>query len=641
MKKKMNSLLISDLALSDSSDESLGCTSGSYWHQNIDKSTDVETSGSSVSSTDYSSGVPCTSRRRTNNVRKRKNLPEHSTLMPSKRVKTAPDSSCLPTSFLNICRKLDRGPTEKDPERSVFDGNVSDTGDPEKEYPLCHDYEISEDGDEEDELGEVTEIDEKDTIAVDDDNIDPDTTFVVGSLRVPTPANRDKHHEYTDQKFETIVVQGNEVRVTRSLRNIMARVFSKDNFQFSQSQTFLDLARGQGLSALDSAVSFMLSNSGIKLDGGSSLCRTVVPSEHIKVINVISEIAKRSNTDNDYGPAQEAFCSTGGGFGTRKTSGRSNRLFTTCFPSRNVQYPSSLPAQKVQAVWKKVIFYREIHHVVSLYLHLVYMQRAINNDNTNSLRYAEGIVTKMLNLLDRIPVEEMSRDKYRSVGRDVLYLYMNVITDITGPKHYKRLRIPHRQTEFCFILAMLINDVPIVSDLYLSNHATNLVQFVSALSEPAYMMAVHKLSWVFNSSYSVCKVLGLEREMWMKANVTLSILSVNSQFLCKRKPKIVTHGVYLNLRPSLRSELRSSGLTTEVNSMRTTFKQLSRNLGQIGVYDRTIDDGCTILKGTHENKNGVVVKCMGSRSRDLKKVGLALILADRLRRSLYCNRPYF
>ena len=264
----------------------------------------------------------------------------------------------------------------------------------------------------------------------------------------------------------------------------------------------------------------------------------------------------------------------------------------------------------------------------------------MNNDNTNSSGYSEGMVTKMLNIIGKIPHDEMSREKYVSVGRDALYLYQNLITDVTGPKHSKRLRTPQQQADFCYVIAMLVNDVPIASDLTLAGKATSLVQFASAMGDPAYRLAVHKIACVFNSSYSVYKILRLDRRTLIRADHILTVLSARSKSLGERKPRTLSHSVFLYLCPNLRDELRASGLTSEESSLSTAVKLVSQQLQFEGVTKESLEDGCNIISGSYD-VDGVTLKCLGVGVKDIKMVGLATLVTDRLRKRIKRNLPFY
>ena len=340
-----------------------------------------------------------------------------------------------------------------------------------------------------------------------------------------------------------------------------------------------------------------------------------------RVAKALSNIAASSNPDNSFRPAASIF---------RQLSSSSKKGVARYYENSN----------NLEQICSKVIFYREIHAVISLYLSSVYIQRAMNNDNTNSNGYSEGMVTKMLNIIGKIPHNEMSREKYVSVGRDALYLYKNVITDLTGPKHSKRLRTPQQQADFCFIIAMLVNDVPFASDLTLAGKATNLVQFASAMGDPAYRLAVHKMTSVFNSSYSVFKALGLDRQSLARVNQILTILSARSKSLNERKPRTLTQSVFLYLYPNLKDKLRASGLTSEESSLANAVKLVSQQLKFEGVTKESLEEGCKVISGSYD-VDGVTLKCMRQGEKDMKTVGLSTLLINRLRKRIKRNLPFY
>ena len=401
--------------------------------------------------------------------------------------------------------------------------------------------------------------------------------------------------------------------------SIFSSLLEKEKFQFSQSVSFLRMIRKQVNAAMKSTFFAMLSSSGIRRriiqvgggnGGGKFEEEEKWNAAMSRMAKLLSNIAAASNYTNNFQPAASTF--------TKIENHHS--LFTIC---------------------SKVIFYREIHSIISLYLLLVYIQRAMNNDNINSNGYPEEMVTKMLDIIGKIPREEMSQDKYVSVGRDALYLYQKMITDVTGPKHSKRLRTPQQQADFCYVIAMLVNDMSIDSDLTLAGKTTNLVQFASTVGHPAYRLAVHKVTCVFNSSYSVYKVLNLERKLLIHVNQILTILSVRNRSLSERKPRTLTQSVFLYLRPNLKDKLRVSGLTTEESSLGTVVKLVSRKLRFEGVDQQSLEDGCSIIAGSYDTAEGVTLKCLGSDIKDIKILGLATLMVDKMRKRIKRHLPFY
>ncbi|MPC73045.1 hypothetical protein E2C01_067362 [Portunus trituberculatus] len=497
------------------------------------------------------------------------------------------------------------------------EGEGKDSDDDEEE-----EEEKEEEEEDDDDEGVVSEDDD-----VIDDSYDPDNVHVLGSL-----LKQEEEEEYDDvqEEFVSLPVKGataDECVIPERVVSAFHELVKNERFQFTQSVPFLKLIKEQVDEAMNSAFSSMLSNSGINIrddsNGDSTRCGDPPEKKGTsmgRVAKVLSNVATSSNPDNNYRPAAT--------FLQASNSGSSNV---------KKQVNTDINPQ----IWNKVIFYREIYTMISLYLSMVYIQRTMNNDNTNSSGYAKGMVDKIFSILGKIPHEEMSREKYVSVGRDALYLYQNVITDMTGPKHYKRLRIPQQQTYFCYMLAMLVNDVPVTSDLSLTGKATNLVQFASAMADPAYRLAVHKMSCLFNSSYSVFKALKLEHNMLVRANKILAVLSTKNNALSERKPRTVTQSVFLYLDPSLKDRLRSSDLTSEESSLGTAVKLVSQQLAFEGVTKRSIDEGCHIIKGSFEDEKGVTHKCLGAGVKDIKIVGLATLQIDRLRNRIKRTLPYY
>lgn len=278
-----------------------------------------------------------------------------------------------------------------------------------------------------------------------------------------------------------------------------------------------------------------------------------------------------------------------------------------------------------------VEFINEIKTVIATYFSLVFLQRAMNNNNNNSSGYYEDMVHKMIGIINNIPREEMSHEKYQSVVRDALYIYCIIISKMTGPEHLKRLRTPKQQSKFCYMIAMLVNNLPIDSDLSLAGKSTNLVQFASGMSDPAYRMAVRNLSSVFNSSYSVSKALKLPSSYLVMVNQILSILSSKNTLLCERKPRTLAQSVYLYYDHRLRDLLRSSGLTSEESSLGATVRLISQQLAVDGIDDESLEDGLCMIAGKLE-VDGVMLKSLGGGQKDIKLVGLSTLLAQRFRK---------
>ena len=409
-----------------------------------------------------------------------------------------------------------------------------------------------------------------------------------------------------------LIMGRKQVKEEKSVSSIPQRILSvfstfleKDKFQFSQSVAFLRIIRKQVNEAMNSAFSSISSSSSIRYNQQSPL---------------------------------EGGCKKSYDFKEKEWS------TVVSFPTTSVLSKlksSSLIGKSHNQIRSKILFYREIHSVITLYLSLVYIQRAMNNDNTNSSGYSEGMVTKMLNIIGKIPHNEMNREKYISVGRDALYLYQNVITDVSGPKHSKRLRTPQQQADFCYVIAMLVNDMPIASDVMLAGRATNLVQFASAMGDPAYRLAVHKMVCVFNSSYSVYKVLGLERKSLIYADQILSILSSRNKILSERKPRTLTQSVFLYLHPNLRDKLRASGLTSEESSLGTAVKLVSQQLKFEGIDKQSLEDGYSIINGSYDDTEGLTLKCLGLGIKDMKTVGLSTLMTVRMRKRIKRNLPFY
>lgn len=276
-------------------------------------------------------------------------------------------------------------------------------------------------------------------------------------------------------------------------------------------------------------------------------------------------------------------------------------------------------------------FVNEIKTVIATYFSLVFLQRAMNNNNNNSSGYYEDMVHKMIGIINNIPREEMSHEKYQSVVRDALYIYCIVVSKLTGPEHLKRLRTPKQQSKFCYMIAMMVNNLPIDSDLSLAGQSTNLVQFASGMSHPAYRMAVRNLSSVFNNSYSVNKALRLPPSYLVMVNQILSILSSKSTSLCERKPRTLAQSVYLYYDHRLRNSLRSSGLTSEESSLGATVRLVSQQLAVDGIDDESLDDGLCMVAGKLD-VDGAMLKSLGGGQKDIKIVGLSTLLTQRFRK---------
>lgn len=276
-------------------------------------------------------------------------------------------------------------------------------------------------------------------------------------------------------------------------------------------------------------------------------------------------------------------------------------------------------------------FVREIRTVISSYLSQVFLQRAMNNNNNNSSGYYEDMVHKMINIINSIPRDEMTQEKYESVVRDALYVYYTVVSKITGPKHLKRLRTPKQQAVYCYMIAMLANGIPIDSDLSLAGKSTSLVQFSSAMSDKAYKMAVHLLPNAFNNSYSVKKALNLHKNHLLTVNLILSMLSVKNTALCERKPRTLAQGVYIFHDFRLRDRLRASGLINEESSLGAAVRLVAQQLAIDGISEDTVEDGFNIMSG-HFSVGESTLKSLGAGQKDIKSVAIAMVLSERMRK---------
>nr|GBG35364.1 wsv282-like protein [Hemigrapsus takanoi nimavirus] len=278
-----------------------------------------------------------------------------------------------------------------------------------------------------------------------------------------------------------------------------------------------------------------------------------------------------------------------------------------------------------------VEFVNEIKTVIAIYISLVFLQRAMNNKNNNSICYCEDMVRKMIGIINNIAREEMPHEKYQSVVRDALYIYCIVVSKLTGPEHLKRLRTPKQQSKFCYMIAMMVNNLPIDSDLSLAGKSTNLVQFASGMSDPAYRMAVRNLSSVFNNSYSVNKALKLPPSYLVMVNQILSILSSKNTSLCERKPRTLAQSAYLYYDHGLRDSLRSSGLTSEESSLGAAVRMVSQQLAVDGIDEESLEDGLCIAAGKLD-VDGAMLKSLGGGQKDIKIIGLSTLLTQRFRK---------
>lgn len=279
-------------------------------------------------------------------------------------------------------------------------------------------------------------------------------------------------------------------------------------------------------------------------------------------------------------------------------------------------------------------FADEIKTVITTYLSLVFLQRAMNNTNNNSSGYYGDMVDKMIDIINNIPREEMTHEKYQSTVKDALYMYCIVVSKLTGPEHLKRLRTPKLHSCFCYLIAMMANNLPIDSDLTLANKSTNLVQFASGMSDPAYRTAIHNLSNVFNNSYSVMKALDLPPRYFMMVNQILAILSTKNTPLFERKPRTLAQSAYLYFDPSLRDPLISSGLPREQNSLGAAVKLVAKQFGHTCANWESLEDGLYMLEGRFESE-GVTLKSLGGGQKDIKIVGISTVLTEMLRQEVF------
>lgn len=270
------------------------------------------------------------------------------------------------------------------------------------------------------------------------------------------------------------------------------------------------------------------------------------------------------------------------------------------------------------------MFFSEMRIVISTYLRLVRIQRALNNFNTNAINYPEGMLHKMLSILGQIPREEMSSEKHRTVCRDALFLYYLNVTRMAGPKHSKRLRTPDLQYNFCSALALLANDVP-VANSKIASKATGLAQFASAMGHPAFQMAVHNISSVYNHTYSAYKECGLSREHLLKSNLVLGILSSHGTQLSDRKPRTLALSALAWGDPAAS---RALGLVQDDDA-----SEVAAHLRERGVSDRSFGEAISLVCGSYDEE-GMTLKIFGEEIRDLKIVSLSILAAEKLRAAL-------
>lgn len=276
-------------------------------------------------------------------------------------------------------------------------------------------------------------------------------------------------------------------------------------------------------------------------------------------------------------------------------------------------------------------FANEIKTVITTYLSLVFLQRAMNNTNNNSSGYYGDMVDKMIDMINNIPREEMTHEKYQSTVRDALYMYCIVVSKLTGPEHLKRLRTPKLHSCFCYLIAMMVNNLPIDSDLTLASKSTNLVQFASGMSDPAYRTAIHNLSNVFNNSYSVVKALNLPTRYFIMVNQILAILSTKNTPLFERKPRTLAQSAYLYFDHRLRDPLISSGLPREQNSLGAAVRLVAKQLACSWINWDSLEDGFSMTEGKFESE-GVTLRSLGGGQKDIKIVGISTVLTEMFRR---------
>lgn len=285
------------------------------------------------------------------------------------------------------------------------------------------------------------------------------------------------------------------------------------------------------------------------------------------------------------------------------------------------------------------MFKREIITIISSYLSLVRIQCTLKSYNTNSIIYPKEMVHKMLAIIRQIPREEMSLEKYKTVCRDALFLYYNIITRMAGPKHSKRLRTPNWQFHFCSVLAMLVNNIAVASDLNVSGKITSLVQFASAIRNPAYQLAVHDISSVYNSSYSVYRALNLTKTQLINTNLVLAVLSAQNTPLNDRKPRTLAQSAFLTQNPGIINRMRASGLIQDESSLYAASKGVAAQLWASGITNQSLDDARNFLCGSYLEE-GVTLKCFGTGQRDLKTVAVSLLATEKLRRAVRATPSY-
>lgn len=307
--------------------------------------------------------------------------------------------------------------------------------------------------------------------------------------------------------------------------------------------------------------------------------------------------------------------------------------------SRRVTNASNFRMPKGQYGYKPHIppnieFANEIKTVITTYLSLVFLQRAMNNTNNNSIGYYGDMVDKMIDIINNIPREEMTHEKYQSAVRDALYIYCIVVSKLTGPEHLKRLRTPKLHSCFCYLIAMMVNNLPIDSDLTLASKSTNLVQFASGMSDPAYRTAIHNLSNVFNNSYSVVKALNLPSRYFIMVNQILAMLSTKNTPLFERKPRTLAQSAYLYFDHRLRDPLISSGLPREQNSLGAAVRLVAKQLACSWINWDSLEDGLCMTEGKFESE-GVTLKSLGGGQKDVKIIGISTVMTEMFRREFF------
>nr|BDV49871.1 MAG: wsv282-like protein [Metapenaeopsis lamellata majanivirus] len=272
------------------------------------------------------------------------------------------------------------------------------------------------------------------------------------------------------------------------------------------------------------------------------------------------------------------------------------------------------------------MFKEEIILILQMYAKMKCRQQLLGNFNTNSTNYSEEMVKKMIEIISRIDKNSMALDKYRDVVREALYIYHLVVSKMTGPKHLKRLRTPDLHFDFCVIVALLAHNIEVNKSNFSKYRATSLIQFVSALDCQWYLSVVPNILSVFNSSSSICQIIGFSALKHAKINIILCLLFN----IFEKKPNNLVLATILYLYPESLNVIKQNGLIRDEASVIALSKKIKIHLDDYWIYQSDIHCAANLLIGQWtEGLN--IIKLFKKQHYDKKVIAISLLVQQRLK----------